>query len=68
MVIHNVSAVCGCTVPSWPKTPIRPNKKGNIEVTLKTKGIKGFFLKQFFVESNSDQDGIILLKIKGEIK
>ncbi|WP_277132804.1 DUF1573 domain-containing protein [Bacteroides congonensis] len=67
LVIYKVTAACGCTIPSWPKTPIKVGEKSTIKVVFKTKGQKGVFSKKLFVESNS-QSPIKLLKIKGEIK
>ena len=34
LVISNVAATCGCTVPSWPKEPIAPGKTAEIKVTF----------------------------------
>lgn len=28
LIISNVAATCGCTVPTWPKEPIAPGKSG----------------------------------------
>ncbi|HAZ26265.1 MAG TPA: hypothetical protein DCY95_18235, partial [Algoriphagus sp.] len=34
LIISNVAATCGCTVPSWPKDPIAPGAKAKIEVSF----------------------------------
>lgn len=34
LVIKNVDVSCGCTFPSYPFIPIKPGKKGEIEVTF----------------------------------
>lgn len=41
LVISNVAATCGCTVPSWPKEPIAPGKTAEIKVTFNSKGKMG---------------------------
>lgn len=67
LVINQVKASCGCTVPRWSKAPIMPGKKGVIEVNFNPKGQKGFLQKSIFVQSNSEED-VVLLKIKGQIE
>ena len=37
LVINQAIASCGCTVPSYPKAPIKPGQKGTIEVTYNGK-------------------------------
>ena len=31
LIISNVAATCGCTVPSWPKEPVAPGKSAEIK-------------------------------------
>lgn len=38
LVISNARSTCGCTVPEWPKDPIAPGEKGQIEVKFNTRG------------------------------
>ena len=33
LVIHQAIASCGCTVPQYPKEPIKPGESGEITVT-----------------------------------
>ena len=37
LVIHQAMASCGCTVPKYPKEPIRPGETGEITVTYDRK-------------------------------
>lgn len=67
LVIYDVKASCGCTVPTWPKAPIKPDGKNLIKVDFDTKKQKGVFTKTIFVESNSKED-VILLKLKGKVE
>lgn len=37
LVITNAKGSCGCTVPEWPKEPIRPGTTGIIKIKYDTK-------------------------------
>jgi len=41
LVISNVAATCGCTVPAWPKEPIAPGDHADIKVTFNSAGKMG---------------------------
>lgn len=41
LIISNVAATCGCTVPSWPKDPIAPGKSAEIKVSFNSAGKNG---------------------------
>ncbi|WP_026954598.1 DUF1573 domain-containing protein [Algoriphagus vanfongensis] len=41
LIISNVAATCGCTVPSWPKEPIAPGKSAEIKVSFNSAGKMG---------------------------
>lgn len=41
LVISNVAATCGCTVPVWPKTPIAPGQAAEIKVSFNSAGKMG---------------------------
>ena len=38
LVIHQAIASCGCTVPQYPKEPIKPGESGQITVTYNGAG------------------------------
>lgn len=38
LVIADAKGSCGCTVPVWPKEPIKPGEKGEIKVVYNSKG------------------------------
>lgn len=63
LVLSNVKASCGCTVPEWPKEPILPGKNGSIKVKYNTANI-GSFGKTITVSSNAINSSVILT-IKG---
>ena len=53
LVINQAIASCGCTVPSYTKTPIKPGEKGEIKVTYNGKGaFPGHFKKTITVRTN----------------
>lgn len=41
LLISNVAATCGCTVPSWPKEPVAPGKSAEIKVSFNSAGKMG---------------------------
>lgn len=53
LVINQAIASCGCTVPEYPKTPIKPGEKGQIKVTYNGTGkFPGHFKKSITVRTN----------------
>lgn len=53
LIINQAIASCGCTVPTYTKTPIAPGQKGQISVTYNGKGMfPGHFKKSVTVRSN----------------
>ena len=53
LVINQAIASCGCTVPEYPKTPIKPGEKGQIKVTYNGAGkFPGHFQKSITVRTN----------------
>lgn len=65
LILNNVHASCGCTIPEWPKEPIEPGKKGVIKVKYNT-NIVGSFSKSITVYSNAKNAQVVLL-IKGNV-
>ncbi|MBU0763680.1 MAG: DUF1573 domain-containing protein [Bacteroidetes bacterium] len=64
-VINNVKTSCGCTVPQYPKEPIKPGSKAKIKVEFNAKAV-GMFSKSISVYMNSETDPIMLY-IKGKV-
>jgi len=65
LVLSNVQASCGCTVPEWPKEPILPGKTSSIKVKYNTNNV-GSFGKTITVNSNAVNQ-IVILTIKGNV-
>ncbi len=67
LVIHQAIAACGCTVPIFPKEPIKPGESSEIKVTYNGKGRRaGEFEKTITIRSNTKAQ-IHRLKIKGSM-
>lgn len=67
LVIQNIVASCGCTTPTWTKTPISPNGKGVITAVYDPAGRPGPFNKTLTVYTNAKPETVVLV-IKGEVK
>ena len=53
LVINQAVASCGCTVPEYTKTPVKPGEKGEIKVTYNGTGkFPGHFIKIITVRTN----------------
>jgi hypothetical protein len=66
LILSNVHASCGCTVPTWPKEPILPGKESVISATYNTSGRPGHFSKSITIESNAG-GGNKVINITGEV-
>ena len=57
LVINQVIASCGCTIPRYDKRPIAPGQKGSIEVTYNGTGkFAGHFKKSITVRTNGKNE------------
>jgi hypothetical protein len=59
LLISNVQASCGCTVPDWTREPVAPGQTGTIKVTYNT-AIIGAFHKSITVSSNAVNNPVVL--------
>jgi hypothetical protein len=53
LVIANVTAGCGCTVPEKPEEPIMPGAEGTIKARFDSKGQREISRKQVYVDANT---------------
>ena len=68
LVVHQVVASCGCTVPEYTQEPIMPGKTGTIQVTYSGRGkYPGHFSKSITVRSNAKSAERIKLTIEGNM-
>ena len=54
LIIVDATASCGCTVPTWPKAPIKPGDGGQVVVTFNSFGKKGLQDKMITITANTD--------------
>ena len=67
LVIHQAIASCGCTVPQYPKKPIKPGEGGEIIVTYDGAGkFPGHFKKSITLRTNAKQE-IVRLYVEGDM-
>jgi hypothetical protein len=53
LIITDGRATCGCTTPTWPKTPVKPGESGVIHVTFNSVGKMGMQDKQITITANT---------------
>lgn len=66
LIIGEVSTSCGCTVPSYPKTPIRPGEKGVVKIAFNSNGKRGYQNKSIVVASNT-QPNTTVIRVKAQV-
>jgi hypothetical protein len=67
LIIEDVSASCGCTVPEKPEKPFAPGEEGVIKAKFDSKGKVGANNKNVSVKANTSQ-GNYQLTFKVEIE
>ena len=67
LVITNAKGSCGCTVPTWPRTPIAPGESDVIKVRYATNRTGGFS-KTVILTTNAVNSATVRLRIKGTVK
>lgn len=67
LVIENVTAQCGCTIPEKPQQPFAPGEEGVIKATFNGVG-HGMISKQVYVTANTKPSKSHTLTFNGEIK
>lgn len=66
LIIASASASCGCTVPKYDKKPVPPGGSGTIEVVFDTSGREGIQTKTVVVQSNAENN-LVILRIIAEV-
>jgi hypothetical protein len=67
LIITEAHGSCGCTVPEWPKQPLKKGEKGTIKVTFNSAGKVGMQDKTVTITSNA-ADSPKILHIKGNVE
>jgi hypothetical protein len=66
LIISGASGSCGCTVPEWPKEPIKSGEENKINVVFNSEGKSGLQEKTITIVTNCEP-ATRILKIKTEI-
>ena len=66
LIISGASGSCGCTVPEWPKEPIKAGEENKINVVFNSEGKSGLQEKTVTLITNCEP-ATRILKIKTEI-
>ncbi len=66
LLISKVSSSCGCTVPDFPRTPVKPGESGKISVKFDSERRRGFQNKTITIISNTQPNSQVL-RIKAQV-
>lgn len=67
LIISNAKGSCGCTVPEWPREPIKPGESAAIKVKYDSKRV-GPINKSVTITSNATNTPTKVIRIKGKIE
>ena len=66
LIISGANGSCGCTVPHWPKEPVKAGEENKINVVFSSEGKSGIQEKTITIVTNCEP-ATRILKIKTEI-
>lgn len=66
LIISGASGSCGCTVPSWPKEPIKSGEAGKINVVFNSEGKSGYQEKTVTLITNCEP-ATRVIRIKADV-
>lgn len=66
LIISSAQGSCGCTVPEWPKEPIKPGENGEVTVTFDSNGKFGVQNKTITLVANTIPNTKVIA-LKGEV-
>ena len=66
LIISDAKGSCGCTVPVWPKKPIRPGESSEIEVVFDSNGKQGRQHKTVTLIANTKPNTTVIA-LKGDV-
>jgi hypothetical protein len=67
LIISDARGSCGCTVPEWPKEPIKAGKSADIKVVFDSKGKVGEQSKTVTITANTEPGNTVIM-IKGTVE
>jgi hypothetical protein len=66
LIISGANGSCGCTVPEWPKEPIKAGTESKINVVFSSEGKSGMQEKTVTIVTNCEP-ATRIIKIKAEV-
>lgn len=66
LIIESATSTCGCTVPTFPKEPVKPGAEGTLKVVFSSAGKSGNQVKPVIIRANTMPDHF-QLKITAEV-
>ena len=67
LIIHQAIASCGCTVPTYTKSPVQPGESGEVSIKYDGTGkFPGHFMKSITLRTNCE-DEMVRLRVKGNM-
>ena len=66
LVIYDAKGSCGCTVPEWPKEPVKPGESNKIHVKFDSTNKEGHQTKTVTLTCNT-QPNQVTLQIVGDV-
>ncbi|HAW51621.1 MAG TPA: hypothetical protein DCX54_04725 [Flavobacteriales bacterium] len=60
LIISSATGSCGCTVPSYPKEPVKPGGKSEITVVFASNGKKGAQHKRITIVANTNPNKTVI--------
>lgn len=66
LIISAAKGSCGCTVPQWPKRPVKPGQSDKIEVVFNSSNKEGMQNKKVYITANTDPVTNVLV-LKGDV-
>jgi len=66
LVISAANGSCGCTIPEWPKQPIKVGAEGKIDVLFNSEGKSGLQEKTVTIVTNCEP-ATRIIKIKADV-
>lgn len=65
LVLKSVVGSCGCTVPEYPTTPIKPGDTAEIKISYSVGSSAGSFSKTVTIHSNDVEASRKFFRVKG---
>jgi hypothetical protein len=66
LIVSGASGSCGCTVPEWPREPVKPGQGGKINVVFNSEGKSGLQEKTVTIVTNSEP-ATRVVRIKADV-